>query len=200
MIIRSSLRPVLGVIDSDSFDEFSSLMLSGVNSKESVLDGFDLFGRLNVPAGRYEFDRYRAEIATGVQRPLRAVLSVQDGGFFGGDRLEKFVELQWCQSAHFFVGLSFTENDVVLPSGSFTSHLASLRMDIAPNSRWSWSNLLQYDNTAEAAGINSRLRYVPEAGRELVFVLNHGAAVDAENHFRSTKNEINLKLSYTFRY
>ncbi len=165
-----------------------------------MLEAFDLFGRLNVPAGRYKFDRYRAEIATGMQRPLRVVLSVQDGGFFGGDRLEKFVELQWRQSAHFFVGVSFTENDVVLPSGSFTSHLASLRTDIALNSHWSWSNLLQYDNTAAAVGINSRLRYLPEAGRELVLVLNHGAAVDPENHLHSTQNELNLKLSYTLRY
>ena len=36
---------------------------------------FDLFDRLNIPAGEYEFDRYRAEIATGRQRPLRVVLS-----------------------------------------------------------------------------------------------------------------------------
>ena len=76
-------------------------------------------------AGDYQFDRYRAEIATGRQRPVRVVLSVQDSGFFGGDRLEKFLEFQWRQSAHLFVVATFTENDVDLPSGSFTSHLAS---------------------------------------------------------------------------
>ena len=169
-------------------------------NSERVLQDFDLFGRLQVPAGEYEFDRVRAEIATGVQRPIRMVLSVQDGGFFGGERLEKFVEFQWRQSAHLFVGLAFTENDVDLPSGSFTSHLASLRTDIAFNSRWSWSNLLQYDNTAEQVGFNSRLRYMPEAGREFVVVLNHGGSLDAANRVTSTVSDINLKLSYTFRY
>lgn len=192
---RTAIRPVSLYSHRDDF-----LFVEWERNEETVLDTFDLFDRLNVPAGRYEFDRYRAEITTGMQRSLRAVLSVQDGGFFGGDRLEKFVELQWRQSAHFFVSLSFTENDVVLPSGSFTSHLASLRTDILFNSRWSWSNLLQYDNAAEAVGINSRLRYLPEAGRELVFVLNHGATVDLDNRLHSTQNELNLKLSYTFRY
>jgi len=153
-----------------------------------------------VPAGLYEFERYRAEIATGMQRPLRVVLSFQDGGFFGGDRLEKFVEFQWRQSAHFFVGASFTENVVELPSGNFTSHLASLRTDIAFNSRWSWSNLVQYDNTAEALAVNSRLRYMPEAGNEMTLVLNHGADVDPMNRLTSTQNDLNLKVSYTFRY
>jgi len=169
-------------------------------NKELVKDDFELFGRLNVPAGDYEFDRIRAEVSTGVQRAVQVVLSIQDGGFFGGDRLEKFVEFQWRQSAHFFLGLSFTENVVDLPSGSFTSHLASLRTDVAFNSKWSWSNFFQYDNTGDVYGLNSRLRYVPEAGREMVLVLNHGGVVDPLNHLSSEQSDIYMKFSYTFRY
>ncbi len=192
-IIR--IRPVTFYSHRDDF-----LMVEWQQQKERVLEDFELFDRLNVPAGDYEFDRYRAEIATGRQRPVRVVVSVQDGGFFGGDRLEKFLEFQWRQSAHLYIAASFTENDVDLPSGSFTSHLASLRTDIAFDSRWSWINLLQYDNTAEVVGLNSRLRYMPEAGRELLLVLNHGYSVDALNSLTSTSNELNLKFSYTFRY
>jgi hypothetical protein len=167
---------------------------------ELVLNEFDLFGHLNVPVGEYDFDRVRAEISTGRQRPLRVVLSVQDGDFFGGERLEKFVEFQWNQSAYFSMGLSFTENVVDLPSGSFTSHLASLRTDVAFDSKWSWSNFLQYDNSGDVFGINSRLRYVPEAGQEMMLVLNHGGVVDAANNLSSTQSDLNLKVSYTFRY
>jgi len=136
------------------------------HNKELVQDDFDLFGRLNVPVGEYEFDRVRAEIATGVQRPVRVVLSVQDGGFFGGERLEN----------------------------------ASLRTDVAFNSKWSWSNFFQYDNTGDVYGLNSRLRYVPEAGREMVLVFNHGGVVDPLNHLSSEQSDIILKFSYTFRY
>jgi len=167
---------------------------------EVVTADFDLFGRLNVPVGRYEFDRIRAEVSTGMQRPVNVVLSVQDGGFFDGDRLEKFVELQWRHSAYFSLAVIFEENDVELPSGSFTAHLASLRTDIAFNSRWSWSNLIQYNNTDDAFGVNSRLRYIPEAGREMILVFNHGASVDLNNQLHSTSSDLNLKVSYTFRY
>lgn len=192
---RTAIRPVTLYSHRDDF-----LFVEWERNTENVLQDFELFGQLNVPAGLYEFDRYRAEIATGAQRPVSVVLSIQDGGFFGGDRLEKFVEFQWRQSAHFFLGLMFEENIVELPSGDFTAHLASLRSDIAFNSRWSWSNLLQYDNTSEAVGINSRVRYMPEAGKEMVFVFNHGASVDDLNHLTSTQDEMILKLSYTFRY
>ena len=169
-------------------------------NREVVTEAFDLFGRLNIPTGDYEFDRIRAEVSTGAQRPVSVVLSAQAGGFFGGDRLQKFVEFQWRQSAYFSMAVIFEENDVDLPSGSFAAHLASLRTDIAFNSRWSWSNLLQYDNTADRIGINSRVRYIPEAGKEMILVLNHGADVDIENRTHSTNNELFLKISYTFRY
>ena len=49
-------------------------------------------------------------------------------------------------------------------------------------------------------GLNSRIRYIPEAGREMVLVLNHGADVDKSNQLTSAQNDLNLKLSYTFRY
>ena len=167
---------------------------------EVVTESFDLLDRLNVPAGSYDFDRVRAEVSTGMQRPVNVVLSVQDGGFFGGERLEKFVEVQWRHSAYFSIAAMLEENDVDLPSGSFTAHLASLRTDIAFNSRWSWSNLIQYNNTDNAFAVNSRLRYIPEAGREMILVFNHGASVDLNNQLHSTSSDLNLKASYTFRY
>src|SRR5210317_227563 len=40
---------------------------------EDVRSDFELFDRLDVPAGKYDFDRYRAELRSGVQRPLRVV-------------------------------------------------------------------------------------------------------------------------------
>jgi hypothetical protein len=192
---KTRIRPISFYSHRDDF-----IFVDWERNKEVVETTFDLFGRLNVPVGEYDFDRVRAEIATGMQRPVRVVLSVQGGGFFGGDRLEKNVELQWRQSAYFFMGLGFTENVVDLPSGSFTSHLASLRTDVAFNSKWSWSNFAQYDNTSDAFGVNSRLRYVPEAGQEMMLVLNHGGIVDVANNFSSTQSDINLKFSYTFRY
>jgi hypothetical protein len=192
---KTVLRPISFYSHRDDF-----IFIDVERNKELVRSDFDLFERMSVPAGEYEFDRVRAEVSTGRQRPVRLVLSVQDGGFFGGDRLEKIVELQWNQSAYFAMGLSLTENVVDLPSGSFTSHLASIRTDVAFNSKWSWSNFFQYDNTIDAYGLNSRLRYVPEAGQEMVLVFNHGGIVDPGNHLSSTQSDINLKFSYTFRY
>jgi hypothetical protein len=128
------------------------------------------------------------------------VLAFEDGGFFGGDRRETTLDFQWRQSAHFFLGLGFDQNNVKLPSGQFTSHLGRLRADIAFNSRWSWSNLVQYDNVTEVVGVSSRLRYEPVAGREMLLVLNHGSGIADDNSPFSINSEFVLKVSYTFRY
>ena len=94
----SRIRPVTLFSHSGDF-----YFVAAERNREVVLEGFDLFGRLHVPPGDYTFDRVRAEVVTAQQRPVSVVLSVQKGGYFGGDRLEKFVEIQWRQSAHFSI-------------------------------------------------------------------------------------------------
>jgi len=126
------------------------------------------------------------------------LFSIEYGDFFGGDRLEKSIGIQWRQSAHLFLGLNYLENVVELPSGDFTSRVGSFRADIAFNARWSWSNLLQYDNSVERLRFNSRLRFEPEAGREMLLVLDH-LSDTAENRLQNISNEIILKLAYTLR-
>ena len=96
--------------------------------------------------------------------------------------------------------LGFRQNVVDLPRGSFTSHLGSFRTDVAFNSRWSWSNLIQYDNVSEVLGANSRLRYEPVAGRELLLILNHSFGVELDNSLFSIGTDFIMKVSYTFRY
>jgi hypothetical protein len=169
-------------------------------SREHVTSPFSLFGRLPVPVGEYDFDRYRAEVSSGRQRPLSVTLAFEDGDFFGGDRREVFVDFQWRQSAHFFLGLGFAQNAVTLPGGQFTSHLGRLRTDVAFNSRWSWSNFIQYDNVFETVSVNSRVRYEPVSGRELLLVINHGSTIAADNSFTSIGDDFVAKVSYTFRY
>ena len=192
---RIAIEPVSFYSHGDDY-----LFFRWVQRFENVESSFELFDRLEVPAGEYDFDRYRAEFRSGMQRPLRVVLAVEDGGFFGGERLEKSFDVQWRQSAYLYLGAGLTENVVDLPSGSFTSRLASLRADVAFNSKWSWSSIAQYDNSANVFGINTRLRYIPEAGREMLLVLDHGGMVDELNHAHSEYSNLNLKLSYTFRY
>jgi len=92
-------------------------------------------------------------------------------------------------------------NDIELPQGDFTTRLLSLRADIAFTSTWSWENFIQYDNVSNSLGINSILRWLPRAGREMVFVINREFQdYDLTRSFRSVSSDIAFKFSYTFRF
>ena len=69
------------------------------------------------------------------------------------------------------------------------------------SSRLSWTNLIQYDNVSEIIGLNLRLNWIPEAGREIYFVVNHNLQdFDEDNSFHSLASDIVAKASYTFRF
>ena len=74
-------------------------------------------------------------------------------------------------------------------------------LDIAFTSTLSLVNLIQYDNISETIGINVRLHWIPEAGREIYFVINHNLEdFDLDNKFKSMFSEMTAKISYTFRF
>ncbi len=92
-------------------------------------------------------------------------------------------------------------SDIKLPQGDFTTRLSSIRADIAFTNTWFWENLLQYDDVTYTLGLNSILRWMPRAGRELVFVINR-EFVDytRDRSFTSVTGDITLKFGYTFRF
>jgi hypothetical protein len=97
--------------------------------------------------------------------------------------------------------LSYEYDDIDLPQGSFDVRLVRVGFDIAFSSTLSWVNLIQYDNLSEVAGINMRLHWIPEAGREVYFVINHNVAdPDRDNNFHSTLSDVTAKINYTFRF
>jgi len=109
--------------------------------------------------------------------------------------------MNWRPTRQYDVGVNFTENEIDLPAGNFTVRLITLDTKIAFSSTLSWSNLLQYDNVSEVMGFNSRLHWIPEAGRQAFLVFNYGLSdPDKDNEFHSTGADFSLKFSYTFRF
>ena len=104
-------------------------------------------------------------------------------------------------SNHFRTSMSYAFRVISLPQGDFVTRLVSWRTEIIFSSKWAWVNLIQYDNVSETAGINSRLEWTPEAGREAFLVINHNVEdFDMDNRFHSTRSDITAKFHYTFRF
>ena len=73
---------------------------------------------------------------------------------------------------------------------------------MAFSSKLSWVTRIQYDNVSEVMGVNLRLHWVPEAGREAIprAATTTSRTRDLDNRFHSELAEAAIKYSYTFRF
>ena len=126
---------------------------------------------------------------------------LRGGDFYTGERTRVVTQLAVRPNRHFRAAMDYEYNDVTLPQGDFIVRLARLTLETAFSSTLSWVNLIQYDNVSETVGVNSRLHWVPEAGREGFLVINHNLEdFDRDNEFHSTFSEATVKFGYTFRF
>ena len=169
---------------------------------DEVLDApFEISDGVIIPVGLYEFDQYCVNAQTGEHRLIALNASYCDGEFFGGTIAAPGATLTWRPSKHFMFSTGYQLSDIDLPWGSFVTRLISLRADIAFTNTWYWENFVQYDNVSYGLGLNSILRWVPRAGREVILVINR-EFIDytRDRHFTSVTGDITFKFSYTFRF
>ncbi len=107
--------------------------------------------------------------------------------------------LTWRPNMRFGLSGAFDFNDFKLQELHFITRQFSLKSEIVFSNTLSWTNLLQFDNVSDDLGVNSRLHWIPQAGRNVYFVINYNA-IDGEDGFRSNASEITLKANYTFRF
>ena len=85
--------------------------------------------------------------------------------------------------------------------GDFVTRLIQIDANYVFNARWSWVNLIQYDNESGSVGENSQLRWNPREGQDLYIVLNHGFdAVGFFSGLHSTVSQFSVKYTHMFRF
>ena len=170
-------------------------------SKENLLVPFRIYPGVVIPAGLYDFENHGIEFRTASFREWSGRLAWIDGSFYGGDQTRVFGNVTWQPSAKVRASAGFNVTDVVLPQGRFITRLLTASVDYVFSNTLSWVNLVQYDNVSENLGINTRLQWIPQAGQEFFFVVNHNMEdVDRDNRFHSAISTMTVKFSYTFRY
>jgi len=168
---------------------------------EILVESFEIADGIVISPGEYEIRSSELEIAGAQERELAPSLSVEEGSFYGGDKLTVEAGIDWRPNSRWYLSANYEYNDIELPVGEFTTRLIQLRANVAFNVRWSWVNLLQYDNFSDTVGVNSRLRFNPRAGENLYIVWNHSSdALSAFSGLTSRGAELTIKYSRTFRF
>lgn len=169
--------------------------------RDVLTEEFSIHPDVAIGVGDYEFERVQIIFNTALERRFAVNLDIDLGEFYDGDRLKIDTRVDWRPGKHVYMQLGYEFNDVKLAAGSFITRLIRMRLDIAFNSKWSWLNVVQYDNVTDTAGFNSRLRYSPRAGQDMFLVADRQFDVDPlSRKFNTSIAEFALKLRYTFRF
>jgi hypothetical protein len=174
-------------------------------AREEVTEPFAIYEdntrEVVVPPGRYAFGETSLSLQTGGQRPVSGNFTYRFGDFYGGTRDNVTAGVTWRPFNAFGLTASYDRNAIDLVQGDFVTRLVRLETEVNFSSTLYWVTLVQYDDVSEVVGVNARLLWIPRAGQEGLFVVNHRLQdEDKDNDFRSERLDINLKLSYTFRF
>ena len=154
-----------------------------------------------ISAGEYSYAAPALYLQSESSRKLSGRATFRRGGFYGGERNNIETQATWFPTRHFRGFVAYNYNDIELPKGDFALRLARVGLDIIFSNTLSWASLIQYDNSSETIGINSRLHWIPQAGREGFIVLNHNLLdLERNDSFHSSLTGLSMKFSYTFRF
>lgn len=169
--------------------------------KENLDEPFEISEGVFIPVGDYSFDSSRIELKSSQDRIVNVAINFEDGDFFNGSKRTLGGEVRWRPLKHFHMGVKYSVDLVDLPQGDFSTRLASADTSIAFSNTLAWVNLVQYDNVSDTVGINSRLHWAPQAGRNVYFVINHNFIERiSDGNFHSASTDLTLKIDYTFRF
>jgi hypothetical protein len=170
--------------------------------KEVLLEPFEIWRGIEIPEGEYAFSDLGIQLQTSSHRHLAGSVRLVDGTFYDGTRADQNVSVTWRPSAKFRGSVSYALSEIKLPQGNFETRLMTMGIDYVFSSTLSWVNLIQYDNNSEIVGINMRLHWIPQAGRELFFVINHNLQDfdNYDNSFEPLSADLTLKYTHTFRF
>ena len=156
------------------------------------------FENLNIQTGRYHFDEGEVRFTLSKNRWIGGALVVGAGSFYDGSQTRASADLIVRFSRFVQTGLVYRVNDIRLPDGDELIHVLGVRLNLLFTPDISWVTLVQYDNVSDSIGINSRLRWIIEDGRELFLVVNQG--LDTSDGLRAGRTAPLVKLQWTFRF
>ena len=147
-----------------------------------------------------DFPSYELGIFGNTSRNRSLVYSTQNffRGFFGGDLQSLNNNLTLSVGSNLALAFGYGYNHVDVPNGSFTAHLASLRLSYAFSTRLVANALLQYNSLDNRISTNFRLNFVHRPGSDLFVVFNEQYGSD-NSIWDLDSRSIVVKLTYLQR-
>ena len=179
--------------------EFENSSSGGVSydiRSERVFSEFTVSG-LTVPAGSYDFNELTYSYDSDRSAPFSAGIRATTAGFFGGNivTIRPSVSARYGETLN--LSLSYSRNDIDLPSGSTITNLTSLSAAYNFTPRLYVQTLLQHNDSADLYAVNFRVGWLQDANTGLFLVYNETEGI-GEFIPTGAGRSVIVKYSYLF--
>lgn len=170
---------------------------------ETLDESFAVAQDVSIPAGEYRFNQYDIAFSTPKSLPWVVSANATSGDFYTGTIKTESVAADWtAPGGKLQLGIS-NENDFgYLPQGDFIIRLTQLNAAYSFTPDLALAVFTQYDNVTGETGVNARLRWIIQPGRDLFVVFNHGIEPQLANLNRAppTGDAVIVKLRWDFHW
>ena len=185
----------------NSGDSLHSLFDANV-TYERLFEPFEISPGVVLPAGEYRFTPWRIFFTSAQKRRIQGSIGFNFGNFWSGTAKVIQTGLSYKFPPYFSISLNTNQTFASLPQGSFIARIYGSRVDYAASSFLSVSSLIQFDNRSENLGLQSRVRWTIEPGKDVFFIFGQGWVQDLERgyDFRRQDSRLAMKFQYTIRF
>lgn len=163
---------------------------------DALKEPFEIRPGIVIPAGSYQFNCPRVEIASDRSKRIVATGRYKWGDFYSGKRDEVGAGISFRPNAHLLFDFSDSFNRVKLPQGDFTTNLLIGRVNYNFSRKLLTSALMQLNSAARISAINVRLRYIYRPNSDFFIIYNQTSGAGLERPSYS----LQLKLTRDFTF
>lgn len=195
-----------GLVETRRYNgEFRTVLESGdslsvwyEDAYEFLEQPFALRPDVIIAPGAYSFASTGVGFRSFGRRYLRVNATYVTGGFWDGSRDSATLGLNYRVNKHFDISGNYSVNWVDLPSGEFTTHLVSSRVQFAFRTDLILMSLFQYNHDTRLLSSNVRFNWIPKPGSDFFIVYNE---LDEWGEIFGIKNRsLSVKLNYLMAF
>ena len=163
---------------------------------ERLSEDFPILSNQDIPPGDYAFSEYSLLLVVDRSRMFSGEVRLATGDFFSGSR-DSYRFLFGFRSGYRFESqVTWTHNDITLPSGDFATDLVNTRLQYSFNTRMFLNALIQYNSELKEISSNIRFNLIHKPLSDLFLIYNERRSTTGEVMDRAFIG----KLTYVFSF
>jgi len=177
------------------FQNGGSVWFAGKSKFERLTEPFLIRAGQVIPLGDHSFNEYTLSFLSDQSRMFNGSFRVETGGFFDGEK-DSYRLTGRFQQPQFQVELSWSHDDVSLPSGDFKTDLVTTRLNYSFSTTMFLNALIQYNSDLREIGSNIRFNLIHKPLSDFFLVYNERRSSTGEVAERA----LIAKLTYVFNF